>query len=53
MNTDNNNLFEHTEIMASSGAIVNLLGNSLSLLLSIYNSLSFGREPVHSGNATI
>lgn len=29
VNTDNN-LFEHTESMASSGANVNLLGNSLS-----------------------
>lgn len=49
----NNNLFEHTEIMVSSGAIVNLLGNSLNRFLSTYSSLSLGREPIHSGSATI
>ena len=49
----NSNLFEHTEIMVSSGAMVNLLGNSLSWLLSTYSSRSLGREPIHSGSATI
>lgn len=49
----NSNLFEHTEIMVSSGASVSLLGSSFSRLLSAYSSLSLGKEPVHSGNATI